>query len=83
MIKRKNAKEHGKLKFSAYFQEFNKGDKVAIIREQSLNPAFPRRIQGMTGTIEGSRGNSYLVKIMDGKAKKVHIIKPVHLKKLQ
>ena len=83
MIKRKNVKLHGKLQLSKYFQEFKNGDKVAIIREHSLNPGFPFRIQGKTGVIEGARGRAYIVKINDGNAKRIHIIMPAHLKKLK
>lgn len=82
MIKRKNAKTHGKLKLSQYFQELKDGDKVAIVREQSLNPNFPERIQGKSGIVIGQRGDAYLIRIKDGNAEKVHILKPMHLLKL-
>lgn len=83
MLKRKNIKDRGKLRFSLYFQNFNKDDKVAIIRDHSLNPAFPKRIQGKTGIVVGKRGEAYIVMIKDGDAKKMHIIKPLHLKKIK
>jgi len=82
MLKRKNIKDRGKLKFSLYFQSFNKDDKVAIIRDHTVSPAFPKRIQGKTGVIIGKRGEAYIVMIKDGNAKKMHIIKPLHLKKI-
>jgi len=83
MLKRKNIKDRGKIRFSTYFQTFNKNDKVAIVRDHSLNPAFPKRIQGKTGVIVGKRGVAYIVIIKDGKAEKMHIIKPLHLKKIK
>jgi len=83
MLKRKNAKTHGKIRFSRYFQEFNKGDRVAIVRELALNPAFPVRIQGLVGTIEGQRGSAYIVKIKEGSLEKLHLIQPANLKKLK
>ena len=83
MLRRKNIKSRGKIQFSQYFQEFNKGERVAIVREHSLNPAFPKRIQGLVGTIEGQRGCAYLVKIKEGSLEKIHIIRPANLKKLK
>lgn len=83
MIKRKTVKEHGKLSLSKYFQEFKDGDKVAIIRDQALNPGFPHRIQGRTGVVIGSRGQAYVIKLNEGNMVKVHIIRPSHLKKLK
>jgi len=83
MIKRKSLREHGKIKFSEYFQNFDKGDRVAVKRELSLIPKFPKQIQGRSGVINGKRGKSYIVKIKDLNKEKVYIIHPVHLKKLK
>ena len=83
MIKRKNVKSRGKLRLSQYFQEFNEGERVAVIREHSLNPAFPIRLQGRSGVVIGQKGNAYIIKIMDGKQEKIHIIAPAHLQKLE
>jgi len=82
MLKRKQAKSRGKTQFSQYFQEFKNGDKVAIIREQSLNPAFPIRIQGLVGTVAGKRGRAYIINIKEGGLVKMHIIAPANLKRL-
>ena len=82
MIKRKNIKEHGKLRLSRYFQEFENGEKVAVVREQSLNPKFPIRIQGRNGIIIGKKGAAYIVKIKEGGLEKDHIIAPIHLIKI-
>ena len=83
MLKRKNIKKHGKLELSKYFQEFKKGERVAIVREHTLNPAFPKQVQGRTGTVSGERGNSYLVKVLIGGVEKTYIIEPSNLKKLK
>jgi len=83
MIKRKSIREHGKVKLSNYFQEFNKGDRVAVKRELSVQPKFPKRLQGRSGVIEDKRGKSYIVKINDLNKGKIYIIHPVHLKKLK
>jgi len=82
MLKRKNVKKRGKLELSKYFQEFKVGDKVTVVKEHSLNPAFPRQIQGHTGLITGERGNAYIIKIFEGGVEKTHIIKSSNLKKL-
>lgn len=82
MIKRKSAKTRGKLKLSQYFQELKVGDRVAIVREQSLSPAFPIRIQGRSGVVVGKKGRAYVVKAMDYNEEKTYVIAPMHLKKL-
>ncbi len=83
MIKRKRQREHGKIKLSRWFQDFKKGDKVAVVRELSAQPKFPKQLQGRSGVIECKRGDSYLVKIKDLNKEKTYIIHPVHLKKLK
>lgn len=83
MLKRKNIRQRGKLSLSRYFKEFTVGERVAVIREHSQSPAFPKRIHGLSGVIEGKRGKSYIVKIKEGNSTKMHIIKPVHLKELK
>jgi len=83
MIKRKNIKERGKIKFSEYFKEFKVGDRVAIVREQSFQPKFPVRIQGLVGVVQGQRGQAYLIMIKEGGVEKIHIIKPIHLKQIK
>ncbi len=83
MIKRKKQRTHGKIKLSEYFQKFEKGDKVAVIRELSVQPKFSKRLQGRVGIIEGKRGNSYIIKMKDLNKQKTHIIHPVHLRKLK
>ena len=83
MLKKKKIRTRGKLSLSRYFQEFKEGERVAVVREHSEMPKFPKRIQGLVGKIEGKRGKAYLVKVKQGNAEKTHIIKPVHLKKLK
>lgn len=82
-MKKKKIREKGKIGFSKYFQEFENGDTVAVIREISLNASFPKRLQGKTGIIGGKRGKAYLVKIKDIKKEKKFLIEPIHLKKIK
>ncbi|MEK6860258.1 MAG: 50S ribosomal protein L21e [Nanoarchaeota archaeon] len=83
MIKRKQLRTHGKIKLSHYFQEFEKGDKVTVIRELAVQPKFPKQIQGRTGNVISKKGNSYVVMIKDLNKEKQYIIHPVHLRKLK
>ena len=41
------------------------------------------RMHGRTGIIEGMRGRSYIVKVMDHGMEKTFIIQPAHLKRLK
>ncbi len=83
MSKRKNIRKRGKISFSRAFQEFKKGDSVAIAREPAMQPIFPKRIQGRTGIIKEKRGKSYIIKLKDLKKEKIFIINPIHLKKIK
>ena len=83
MIKRKFLRDKGKVRLSMYFQEFNEGDRVAVISELALQPKFPRRLQGRSGKVIDKRGDSYIIEINDLNKKKSYIIHPVHLKKLK
>ncbi len=82
MVNRKNIRTRGKLQLSRYFQELKKGDFVAVVREKSIKPGFPVRLQGRTGVVEDSRGSAYIVKIKDYDKEKKFIIAPIHLKKI-
>jgi ribosomal protein L21E len=83
MRKRKQLRTRGKLKLSNYFQEFEKGERVAVVMELALNPKFPKQIQGRSGVIESKRGSSYIVKMKDLNKEKQYIVHPVHLRKLK
>jgi large subunit ribosomal protein L21e len=83
MSGRKAIRTRGKLQLSKYFQEFEEGDNVAVVREASVSASFPKRLQGKTGVIAGKRGNSYVVKIKDIAKEKTFILEPIHLKKIK
>lgn len=82
-MKSKNLREKGKLKLSKYFQELEKGDRVSVEEELSLQPMFPKRLQGRTGIVTGRRGNAYIIKIKNQNKEKEFIIPPIHLKKIK
>jgi large subunit ribosomal protein L21e len=83
MVNKKLVRTRGKLQFSRYFQELNEGDFVAISREQSVPVNFEKRIQGLTGIVEGKRGKVYIVKIKEGNKEKRILVEPIHLKKIK
>ena len=82
-MKRKPIRTRGKLQLSKYFQELKKGDFVAVVKEQAMQPSFPARLQGKTGVVEGKRGKSYFVSIKDQNKEKKFLIEPIHLKKIK
>lgn len=83
MVNRKNVHSRGKIPLSKYFQEFNSGDSVAVVKEVAVNSNFPKRLRGRTGRVEKKRGRIYIVKIKDQKKEKEFLIEPIHLRKIQ
>jgi len=83
MNKRKQVRTKGKIRFSEYFQEFKNGERVAVVKELSETPKFPKTLQGRSGVIDGKKGRAYIVKINDLNKEKSYIIHPVHLKRLK
>jgi large subunit ribosomal protein L21e len=83
MANRKPIRTRGKLQLSRYFQRFKEGDFVAISREPAVQSNFKKRLQGITGIVEGRRGKAYMIKIKDGNQDKRILIEPIHLKKIK
>jgi len=83
MVRKKKTRVEGKMQLSKYFQEFNNGDFVAVVKEPSVQANFPERIQGRTGSVEGKRGMSYVIKIRDQEKEKRFLIAPIHLKRIE
>jgi len=83
MGKKKLIRTRGKLKFSRYFQELEKGDKVAVLLESAVQPRVPKRLQGRTGVVENRKGRAYVVCISDQDQVKKFLIEPIHLKKMK
>ncbi|MFA5061218.1 MAG: 50S ribosomal protein L21e [Candidatus Pacearchaeota archaeon] len=82
MVKGKKIREKGKLKLSSYFKKIDDGTRVAISIDKSVNHSLPKRVQGRSGVVLGSRGNSKLIKIKDGNKEKILIVHPIHIKKI-
>lgn len=83
MLKQKRIREKGKTPLSRYFQRFIPGDKVAVVRNLSQPVSFPKRIQGLIGTVKEKQGKAYVVEIKQGNQVKKFIITPLHLKKIK
>lgn len=82
MKRSKKMREKGKIRLSKYFQKFEEGDKVTVVKDAGEMSSFPETLQGRTGKIETKRGKAYIVKIFDKNQEKRYIIHPVHLKRL-
>lgn len=80
MAKRKPMRERGKVRFSEYFKKLEKGDRVAVKKEQSVENNFPKRIQGRTGVVMSQRGSNYIINLKEMSKEKTFIIHPAHLK---
>jgi ribosomal protein L21E len=83
MSKRKSVRTRGKLQLSKYFQEFAKGDNVAVVKENAIQSKVSERLQGKTGVVEEQRGSAYVIRINDQSKEKRFIIAPIHLKKIK
>ncbi|MSS74249.1 50S ribosomal protein L21e [Candidatus Pacearchaeota archaeon] len=84
MLTHKALRTKGKLSLTKYFQKFKEGDYVAIVRELTMqSPGFPKRIQGRTGIVIGTKGSSYVITIKDYDRAKQYIVKPIHLRRIQ
>lgn len=82
MAKHKNPREKGKLSLMKFFQKFQPGDAVAVVRELSQKFGYSNRIQGRTGRVVEKRGSAYVVRVKELNKPKTYIIKPIHLKKI-
>lgn len=79
---RKNVSQKGKISIRNYLQKFKDGEKVILVAEPAVQDGMHHpRYQGKTGTISGTQGTCYKVKIKDGKKEKIMITHPIHLKK--
>ena len=82
MLRRKVQRERGKIGLSKLFADIKVGDKVSLVRNLSFTRDFPPRFQGKTGIVAAQRGESFVVKFLDGKVPKSVIAKRINLKKL-
>ncbi len=78
----KRARDRGLSPITRIFQEFEVGEKASVNIDPSIHRGQPHvRFHGRTGTVTGSRGKAYLLKVrMGGKDKEI-IVRPEHLRK--
>lgn len=81
----KDIREKGAVpKLTTILQRYEVGDKVAIKIDSSFHDGMPhRRYHGLTGTVIGMRGESYIVEVYLGRKKKTLFVPPVHLRPLK
>ena len=79
---RKKPRQRGTPSTTRVFQVFEVGDKANIIIDPSVHRGQPHnRFYGLTGTVMGKQGKSYLIEVKSGNKKKTLIIRPEHLRK--
>ena len=79
---RKKFKEQGPITVNRIVKSFEVGDTVAIDIEPSFHNGMPfKRFQGLTGIVEGQRGDASLIKISDQGKPKTVVAFPIHLKR--
>lgn len=79
----KKRREKGGIGVSKLFKKFEEGEKVRLSAEPSIHSGlYNRKFHSCIGIIKGKRGECYEVLVNDSKAKKMLIIHPAHLKKV-
>ncbi len=77
----KPASEKGKVSLRRYLAKFKDGDKVVLKLDPTVNEGtFHARFIGKEGTVVGTRGSCYEVKIRDMNKFKTIIVHPIHLR---
>ncbi len=78
----KRARDRGLSPITRIFQEFEVGEKASVNIDPSIHKGQPHvRFHGRTGTVTGSRGKAYLLKVRMGGKEKEIIVRPEHLRK--
>jgi len=83
MAKGKSVREKGKIKFSSYFKEIGDGSLVSVVEDRGVRADFPKRMQGRSGKIVGSRGSFKIVELNMGGKKTTLVVHPTHLRKIK
>ena len=83
MLTHKTPRTKGKFSFVKYFQKFQPGDSVAVVKELGVPFGYSNRIQGRTGKVIEKRGSAYYIEIKELNKPKKYLIRPIHLKKIE
>jgi len=82
-ITKKPAGKKGKISIRKALQKLKPGQKVLLNMESAVQKGvYYRRFHGRTGIIEKEKGNSYIVRVKDGKMNKTLTVRAIHLRKL-
>ena len=83
-ILRKGKRDRRRLFIGRSMHPYEGGDKVAIVLDGAQQKGMPhRRFQGRTGTIAGSQGRAYVIKVSDGNMMKTVVARPEHLRPIE
>ncbi len=78
LLKRRNRE---RLTVNKYLQEFEIGNRVLIQPSPTSHKGMPfKRFAGKIGVIANKRGQSYIIKVMDGHKEKQVISRPEHIR---
>lgn len=78
----KSPRSRGLSPITHEFQDFDEGDKVNIVIDPSVHRGMPHsRFHGKTGTVVGTQGRAFVVKVKMGGKQKTVISRPEHLRK--
>ncbi len=81
---RKSPEMKGKISITRYLQVLKTGDQVLLKIEPSVHKGmFYPRFHGKTGIIVDARGKCYDVEIQDGKKRKILVVHPVHMRRIE
>jgi len=79
---RRGPRVRGLSPITRSFQTFEAGDRVTIVIDSSVQKGWPHnRFHGLTGTVVGKRGGSFLVDVRFGGKIKQAIVRPEHLRR--
>lgn len=79
---KKDIRTKGKVSLTKYFQSFNKGERVYLTVEPSIQKGmYHPRFTGKAGVVKGKRGKCYEITINDLGKEKILVVHPVHLRR--
>jgi large subunit ribosomal protein L21e len=79
---RNDPRERGTSPPQRAVAEFENGDSVHLKLDPSVSDGrYHPRFDGHTGTVVGTQGEAYKIRITDGGKEKTLIVKPAHLKR--
>ncbi|NPA22351.1 MAG: 50S ribosomal protein L21e [Candidatus Micrarchaeota archaeon] len=81
----RSLKAKRKLTPADFVRKFEIGEKVRIVPYPYYKAGMipHRRYKNLVGVITGKRGSSYIIEVMLGKKKKVLILLPIHLQRVE